>query len=194
MGGREGRREEKEVLGCATSGRKLRARDSGRSRVFRRSASRLAATGDLVRGVLVLLVLSLLFRDLLFTCLLGRHMRLELCRWLPLTATAQHSMVCASARSPGSRDAPRPYRAPMAGSFGGGRSSPTRSRKALATEAQSEGGGSRGHVSSTCLPHSSVCQRSQSQLLCLCSRSSSGNRGRAYSEPEYPSVGSSVRS
>ena len=91
MGGREGRREEKEVLGCATSGRKLRARDSGRSRVFRRSASRLAATGDLVRGVLVLLVLSLLFRDLLFTCLLGRHMRLELCRWLPLTATAQHS-------------------------------------------------------------------------------------------------------
>jgi hypothetical protein len=104
------------------------------------------------------------------------------------------NLVCASARSPGSRDAPRPYRAPMAGSFGGGRSSPTRSRKALATEAQSEGGGSRGHVSSTCLPHSSVCQRSQSQLLCLCSRSSSGNRGRADSEPEYPSVGSSVRS
>lgn len=116
------------------------------------------------RGVLEHLVLSLLvalFRDRLFTSLLGRHKRLELCRSLPLTV--QHDLRVSSQPRLARRTAPMPFRGSLRGGWRlseGGAVPPARAKRerGSASERWGMACGGRGRVSSTCLSHSSVCR------------------------------------
>jgi hypothetical protein len=132
-----------------------------------RSASSLAATRDLAAASS-----CFLFSACCFAPVCSLPCLAVTCAWnCAGRCRSLCSMVCVSARSPSSRDAPRSCRTPTSGILSR-RAGQSRPFAQNAGTRGSECGGmayseARGRVSSTCLSRSLVCQLSQS-LLRLC--------------------------